>query len=110
MADLDKVIKGLKYCTECDCDIECPYFNMPLGDAPSCEVLLERDALTLLKNQEPIAPTIEVADLKALGVDDKDITSENIDKWTFRWCGNCNNLLLRTDKFCNKCGKQVKWE
>ena len=99
MADLEKVIKAAE-------DYE-PYARVLTNLTVKGDLFL--DMLALLKSQEPVAPIIEVADLKTLGVDDKDITPENIDKWTFRWCGNCNNLLLRTDKFCNKCGRQVKW-
>ena len=60
-----------------------------------------KDALTLLKAQEPIKPKV------------------NIDTWV---CGNCgtrierqsligpNAVLAETFKFCPECGKAVKWD
>ena len=101
MAELEKVIKGLERCTgEVDCDREthhnyCPYWNN------GCFEYLIRDALSLLKAQEPIKPKI------------------NIDTWV---CGNCgtrvehqsmigpNAVLAETFKFCPECGKPVKLE
>ena len=59
MADLEKVIKGLERCTgEVDCDREihhnyCPYWNN------GCFEYLIRDALSLLKSQEPRVMTLE---------------------------------------------------
>lgn len=58
MADLDKVIKGLECCTDIaiGCD-ECPYSD-------DCErdegvIALTRDALEMLKAQEPRVMTLE---------------------------------------------------
>lgn len=46
-------------------------------------------ALELLKEQEPVSPIRD----KGLCV-----------------CGNCGNWVYKSDKFCSKCGKAVKWE
>lgn len=61
MTDKEKVIKGLEYCAnpEARCSMEkCPYFNLH----DHCWVKLERDALELLKEQEPHVLTLEEAE------------------------------------------------
>ena len=56
MIEREKVIKGLTVCTKpgtrgCVYDIkECPYDNS------GCRMALMRDALSLLKEQEPVVP------------------------------------------------------
>ena len=72
MADIEKVIKGLRCCTHAKAPIlcdECPYFgNDDYNDAWSCRIAVMRDAFELLKEQEE---KIEKARLwlKADGVD-----------------------------------------
>lgn len=104
MLDREKVIKGLEYHMEelgvgktC---FECPYF----GDNP-CEILLIEDVLELLKEQEPIKPTVSV------------------DTWICSKCGhtlesqeliddkeNPQVLIHEQYQYCPNCGKAVKWE
>ena len=95
MNDREKVIKGL----ECaigirgvkDCD-NCPYdydFNC-LG----CDIVM-RDALALLKEQEPVEP-----------------------RWThpevgtnLLMCGGCGIAIpFGKPNYCPWCGKEVKWD
>jgi len=47
------------------------------------------NALELLKEQEPVSPFCD----KGLCV-----------------CGNCGNWVYKSDRYCSKCGKAVKWE
>ena len=94
MLNKEKVIKGLECCLGAnDCDIEpeedCPYKGMCL-----CAMALRLDVLSLLKEQdavEPIPPTDES------------------DLWK---CGNCNHQLFRCthQRYCEMCGRAVKWE
>ena len=54
MNDRDGVIKGLECCNNDDCD-SCPYFRSDdENDLGTCKATLHRDALTLLKAQEPV--------------------------------------------------------
>ena len=52
MPDVEKVIKGLECCTTAIGCYECPY---AVGEkaTDACNLLIDRDALTLLKAQEP---------------------------------------------------------
>lgn len=59
MADLEKVIKGLECCNNDKCDI-CPYYrSCDENDLDTCRATLHRDALVLLKAQEPRVLTLE---------------------------------------------------
>lgn len=53
----DKVIKGLECCAE-DCVDGCPYEDLDV-EGWNCTTLLCRDALELLKEQEPRVLTLE---------------------------------------------------
>lgn len=52
MDKLEKVIKGLE-CCQIGCDRDCPYWTRQLGSTSICRSEMERDALALLKAQEP---------------------------------------------------------
>lgn len=96
---MERVIKGLDCCLGSnDCDIEpkedCPYKGMCL-----CAMFLRCDILTLLKEQEPIKPTI------------------NEDGEAFCVCGknvgiipSSKNLPSVRLKYCPECGRRMKWE
>lgn len=59
MADLEKVIRGLDYCTKERlerCDYDCPYF-----DVDGCSDQVKLDALSLLKAQRPKVMSLEEA-------------------------------------------------
>lgn len=60
MDDLrEKVIKGLFICSGDDPDCQnCPYYG-EYGDGFGCETIMQRDALSLLKAQEPRVMTLE---------------------------------------------------
>ena len=92
MADMKKVLNGLECCadrTDRKCQI-CPY------DSPDniyCVSDITRDALELLKEQEPVhAQKREFAHM-----------------W-FWCCGSCGVAITEGDKFCRNCGKAVKWD
>ena len=62
--DREKVLKGLEYCKEYfSCCSKCPYWQ----DKLLCTSHLVRDALELLKEQEPRVMTLE--EVKAFGWD-----------------------------------------
>ena len=67
MTDREKVIKGLECCTDyCDEETGCPYYGD--DEAFECEERLRRDAIALLKAQEPRVMTLE--EVKAAKGDD----------------------------------------
>lgn len=68
------------------------------------------NAIALLKKQEAVKPITETTNLKEWGAPDEKITAEAIKKWTFHLCGNCKATLLRTDNYCSKCGRKIKWD
>ena len=96
MADREKTIRGLECCTAFDskgfplCE-ECPY-----ADDGTCHELdqLHRDALSLLKKQEPVEP--------------ERAHSGGGSTW-WNVCGNCKTAINPNDKFCHECGRAVKW-
>ena len=111
MINKEKVIKGLTLCTTINkvrpietCK-KCHYFIRDNEPDAECIDMLMLDALELLKEQEPMKPTVAV------------------DTWI---CSNCGHALesqtLIDDKenpqvlvneqynFCPQCGKAVKWE
>ena len=92
MPDREKVIKGLHCCSHTD-GVNCIYCPYDISDT-DCTALMAMDVLALLKEQEavePIPPTDES------------------DLWK---CGNCNHQLFRCthQRYCDMCGKKVKWE
>lgn len=110
MFDNDKVLQGLK-ChgnTSGNCKSNCPYYDEYFTSNPGCSVRLARDAAKVLNNyistteESEIKPTkssqkiIDVADQLGL------IAPEY-------WCGNCGYNLINHPKYCENCGKKVKW-
>ena len=118
MIDREKVIKGLECCTQhgsmcgLDCDgywswtdeshtdmerfeyrTKCSYGDCKTG----CVKTLAKDALALLKAQEPVEP-------KMMEFADEGMTWE---KYEVPTCGVCG-ALLGDALFCPMCGKAVK--
>lgn len=103
MVDREKVIKGLVWCMnekhDCYREKGCPYENE--GEDIGCKYALHRDALALLKAQEPVKPVVD------------------IDTWK---CGNCRHTLEHQEllgdnvlfheqyNYCPECGRAVKWD
>ena len=102
MTDLyrKKVIKGLEICSAGEWNstdgrdhTDCPYY--PAGYTGCTCKLLMRDALTLLREQEPVKPV-----------------KEQIFSSIYGWvCGACSFPLLSDSyTYCPKCGRAVKWD
>ncbi len=105
----EKVIKALEFCLmpttneELMSDVcshdDCPYFREYKGG--TCIEAVCKEALALLKAQEPVEPKVDV------------------DEWR---CGNCGHKLEHQEllsenvlfheqySYCPQCGKAVKWE
>ena len=96
MADLEKVKNALErcelygYCT----DQKCPYLKYT-----NCLELLRDDVLSLLKAQEPKF----VSDIAEAIIGCKP-------KVKVGHCPSCGVLMSETDRYCRKCGQEVKWE
>lgn len=94
MTDRAKVILGLEYCAQVaddTCD-ECPYDEGFGG--PGC-AQLAKDALELLKEQEPVAPTV-----------DEDLEDKNLFKCV---CGGSLGMK-GIFRYCPWCGRKVLWD
>lgn len=99
MPDREKVINGLIHCTawsglhECQPKVgdDCPY-----EDEADCQLSLMRDALVLLKEQEPVEPKVEPGLVSPFKVYS---------------CGHCQTVFhLWRQKYCAMCGRAVKWD
>jgi len=88
----EKVIKGLEWCMnekhDCYREKGCPYENE--GEDIGCKYALHRDALELLKEQEPIALKFH-DDFACSG-----------------FCGNCGRIISDKYRYCPWCGRAVK--
>jgi len=84
MIDREKVIKGLEWIV----DLFGTYDRHAMDDE---EIQSLNDAITLLKEQEPVKP-IEQTDT---------ITRYN--------CGFCGNRLFLKENHCHWCGREIKW-
>jgi len=94
MIDSENVIKGLEICVDrvagkYTCN-ECPYEI----DENNCEINLAKDAIALLKYQEPVKPVNVRWEMGINGGN----------------CPKCMNWVQRTYNYCPFCGKAVKWE
>lgn len=90
----ENVLMGLECCMVYDTSAgcyDCPYFGKP-----DCSDLLGKDAISLLKAQEPTKPEIEKRD---------DIGLQTI----IYTCGNCGDYLYYKAPYCPSCGRPVKW-
>lgn len=92
MIDREKILKAAKYCLTSDpmrCQDECPY----LIEGFSCGLdPFLTDIIAYLEEQEPVKP-------------------RPISFGLYK-CGNCGHYLERiieVDRFCNQCGRKVKW-
>lgn len=95
MNDRGKVIYSIERCI-ChvpDACRDCGYDNEP---CPKCFEHLLRDALSLLKAQEPI-PCGEKIKAGDVVLD-------------FYECGYCKNAIRKPWRYCPFCGKEVKWD
>ena len=99
MADLGKVIKGLKCCTatikSCGpCPADCPYYEKCLVGISDIFFDVMNDALELLKAQES-----------------EHVSIKDSDGGETHWyvCGACKAPINPGDKYCHECGKAVKW-
>lgn len=99
MPDREKVIKGLEHCTKDGCR-DCPYEkNCDVFDNAFSGTLV-KDALELLKEQEPVKP---------------------VKTWDTYLCGNCNRNVYHEERdgclvlyeerytYCPNCGKRLDW-
>jgi hypothetical protein len=96
MPDMEKVLKGLEVCLAADLSTDenpcapCPYFFDRM-----CQDTIKKDALALLREQEPVEPHVE--------------HDGDDDSWYYG-CGACNEAIDYKDRFCRHCGRKVKWD
>ena len=126
MADIEKVIKGLDYCTHLylGCK-ECPYFGTSTSKS-SCECQLKTDALELLKKQVPMKPehiheeypehewvTNEKGEIDEFAMDYDIHNGPSCKRCFYSFCMHCkpdgwNDEPCIVDYYkCPKCHKQI---
>lgn len=97
MIDREKVIRGLEYCLEIEGDGACngcPYDDDCFNENVECGEPMMRDALALLKAQEPLPAKIEGSDIIQIGR-----------------CPACGKVMVPWGaSHCHECGQAVKWE
>ena len=92
MPDRKKVIQWLEACS-CGCEDGCPYEYDGLVHHVECKADLMKDALELLKEQEPVEPV------------------EKRNRGFYYACGSCGKPLgIVLPSYCQYCGKAVKWD
>ena len=102
MADREKVVKGLKTCTErsvcCGCGYYKPYAPRTLN-SPLCYKIMMKDALELLEEKEPLI-----------------IKKDNVDEVYdyMAECPECGMIWAmwysERMRYCPGCGRKVKWD
>ena len=106
MLDREKVIDALNRCTlqgrhsrkmHQEACAACLYKR----DRKCNFTALMKDALELLKEQEPVDPIEMIDDFYPIGEPLR----------TIGWrCGQCGDRIAGYDNFCPNCGKAVKWD
>lgn len=96
MPDLEKVIKALEICYTFGHN--CTEF--PLFSEDDCNDRLVRDAIAMLKAQEPVKPVLKRI---RLGFHTDAVHIEPC-------CGGCGHKLETWYKYCSYCGRAVKWD
>jgi hypothetical protein len=100
----EEVIRGLKKLHEnygwvavhdCDCKT-CPYERVN-----GCYKQIIEDALTLLREQEPVAPKLQSGGNYVCG---------NCGMYTVGFVHPLTGESVQTWKYCGKCGKKVRWD
>lgn len=93
MADREKVINGIERCI-CHVPDACRDCGYDAGQPYNvCVESLLKDALALLKEQEPVEPTV-ICDENEIVVGLK--------------CGHCGWKVDALDRYCAHCGRSVK--
>lgn len=95
MPDREKVIKWMENCVkghEKAYPEDRPYFQQCFPDGKAIPFMpLMQDALSLLKEQEPVKP--------------------NVYGLNYYFCGNCDTRFRSVStNYCPKCGRKVKWD
>ncbi len=106
----EEVIRGLECCTaelgnnqhRDDFCAVCPYRDKS-PDNWYCfrQQDLMRDALALIREQEPVAPVLQSGGNYVCG---------NCGMYTVGYMHPLTGESVQTWKYCGKCGKKVKWE
>lgn len=115
MVNYDEVLKGLKCHTgsAIDC-LHCPYHKKYCVRNRGCTVQLANDVIRLLEslNLESSNSTTEELEIKPTKSSQKiiDVANQLGLIAPEYWCGNCGYNLINYPKYCENCGKKVKWD
>ena len=90
MTKLEKIKEQLKVCIKGKCPQDCEFYPVD-----NCWMALVGE---LLKEQEPVKPK------------KSPLSMNNGYMWNIYDCGFCGSQLRGMAKYCDQCGKKVKWE
>ena len=122
MIDQEKVIKGLECCTKKLCiykatEKECPYWELSgaYEDAfEDCTTEMAKDALALLKAQEPRDFHDGFIGLSEQAFSNPQPVKPNVimhgKMVMYYQCPACLRTIDSGDRFCRHCGRKVKWD
>lgn len=101
MPDREKVMYSLERCSSSvpDACRDCEYDKWP---ARICVQHLTKDALELLKEQEPVAAIAQDTPIPI-----NDTTVRFFKRYL---CGKCRAEITYNCKYCHNCGQAVKWD
>ena len=114
----EDVIKGFRLCTQSDrtgvCPDDCPYADVD-EDEDRCITQVKLDVMKLLESDKTLIETqaLMINDLGYKLKEQKAVEpippTDESDLWK---CGNCNHQLFRCthQRYCEMCGRSVKWE
>ena len=109
----EQVIKAFEECQKSTCSKDCPYYDNGIELAAVCEKALMRDALALLKEQEPKQVIKQTCHIKITTGYENPVVFTSYDLL----CPTCKSLLCRgvdviddNYHYCKVCGQAVKWE
>ena len=117
MPDREKVIKALECCTSADGCCDCPYGNNRRG-TDHCQLNSTRDALILLRDQEPVAHAAWLYKETRTAYDECGVKT-----WAVKYmCSKCGFMPIAIEahmsqySYCPSCGarmdeeiRKVKW-
>lgn len=98
MSDKEKVKKGLQCIIDGTVRCERCGYAIDKHGHYSCQQECAKDAISLLKEQEAVAPTVSSAE-----------EHDGLVSWWYQ-CGKCKMPIDYGDRFCRYCGQAVKWD
>lgn len=118
----EKVLQGLKCCTECKGEScrKCPYAEEMPTDTPMCmpemaadcnKVIkqLQKDNQRLDKENQKLLEKMAELNRKEQARKPADVQRIRKDGAVIGWCEECGSMVIKPDKRCRECGQAQDW-